>query len=412
MLGGLASGGKRAKLSSTDPSLHAESESIGYCTSCEMEHDWSLYTIRGCIDFTDPQTGRRNCKSSAFQAFSKKQQRAPSHYCIPPLNVLQFGATRWSPKYRVAYYKRAPMFETEEIVAAYYGGDPHFPSFEQWIADNATHDDDGLRASGQTCTADHGYESALRQSRADAVRRARLADVFDQLLQTCAERVLECCARAKQTENRTAFLADGKLLDDVFHEESAIQLAINSDDVIGSSLAGDEIFRLPVADMPTPLTVRSLTEKVLEMKAIAGAEFLGSSGRRLPLNHVVSTQEPIAVRCNPVRQYVVDKRSAEGFGASTTDAQLYDSLRVNIIYSLAERIMKVNSESANQLRITNCDVDRMGSGLYNDFYRYNSAGCHLYSESMDAVRQYAEQQAATFHGGQVQVTMIYVQWQT
>ena len=73
-----ASSAKRAKLTPKDPRLHGSSETIGYCTLCEIEHDWSLYTIRGCLDFTDPVTRSRNCN---YVAISSLEFYEPDAVC-------------------------------------------------------------------------------------------------------------------------------------------------------------------------------------------------------------------------------------------------------------------------------------------------------------------------------------------
>eukprot|EP00747_Dinoflagellata_sp_TGD_P010758 gnl/TRDRNA2_/TRDRNA2_120136_c0_seq1.p1 gnl/TRDRNA2_/TRDRNA2_120136_c0~~gnl/TRDRNA2_/TRDRNA2_120136_c0_seq1.p1 ORF type:complete len:165 (-),score=12.89 gnl/TRDRNA2_/TRDRNA2_120136_c0_seq1:6-437(-) len=141
--------------------------------------------------------------------------------------------------------------------------------------------------------------------------------------------------------------------------------------------------------MPTPLTVGSFAE------AFRGAVLLGSSGQELPMTHIVSSEEPIAIRYSPVNQYIADQRAARSFGATTSNKQLFDSLHVDIVYGLANRIMELNKKSPNPLKIATCDIDRLGIGLYRDFEKYNRLpGCHLDRGSMDAVRQYAESRSA------------------
>lgn len=52
--------------------------------------------------------------------------------CVPPLEILRFGRYELSSEYRQALYKEYPMYSAEEIVGAYLGHNPSFPSQDNW----------------------------------------------------------------------------------------------------------------------------------------------------------------------------------------------------------------------------------------------------------------------------------------
>ena len=53
--------------------------------------------------------------------------------CIPPIEVLQFGAYRLDSGYRRALDIFCPLATTEEIVGSYLGHNPNFPTQEKWL---------------------------------------------------------------------------------------------------------------------------------------------------------------------------------------------------------------------------------------------------------------------------------------
>merc|ERR1711920_519378 len=112
-----------------------------------------------------------------------------------------------------------------------------------------------------------------------------------------------------------------------------------------------------------------------------------------PHDHIITDIPSVVVHHMLVKQYISDKRVADGFATSVTKLQLYDALCHDILDRLRERIEQVSAESATPFRIVTSDIDRMGSELFTDIQRYATASCHLYSGSVEAMRQYAETRA-------------------
>lgn len=101
-------------------------DGIAYCASCARDHDWTLYRCKG---LGGPKDDR----------YSKRHQLAPSHFCVPPLTVVQFGECTMTGGYRAALFASNRLLQTEEIVSTFYGSNPYFPSHENWEAKRAAH---------------------------------------------------------------------------------------------------------------------------------------------------------------------------------------------------------------------------------------------------------------------------------
>lgn len=69
-----------------------------------------------------PTCGKRKHNFQKEEAFS----------CVPPRNCTQFGDYVLSKKYRAVMYNKHPHWTVEEVIGAYLGYAPNFPSEEEW----------------------------------------------------------------------------------------------------------------------------------------------------------------------------------------------------------------------------------------------------------------------------------------
>lgn len=72
-----------------------------------------------------------NCQTCGEEAHDFKNEEILE--CIPPPNVLIFGAFEIDEDYRNALFSKFPFLPAIEIVGSFKGMNPDFPSQSEWL---------------------------------------------------------------------------------------------------------------------------------------------------------------------------------------------------------------------------------------------------------------------------------------
>lgn len=73
----------------------------------------------------------KKCPSCGKKAHNFELEEAFN--CVPPKEVLKFGAYIIDNKYRKTLYKEHPYYNSEEVVGSFLGHNPYFPGQEEWL---------------------------------------------------------------------------------------------------------------------------------------------------------------------------------------------------------------------------------------------------------------------------------------